>query len=732
MVGRQDVENLYLGNLLFYRNQAKTRNRLFLDRNLQQALTSHRAALEGTAHRLAARTDFERRNWKMPEPEELDRERRKRNFRLEILGITPTNSDGSITATEGRPSKRATLFRKEIILHASIYHKESTHVCKSFNDHNATLEGTRTLQSIEAKLNTDVDFTVRPEEFKISSHGRKERSRIGEVYGVKISINFNNSRDSDDVLCLMGVTPSQSYSTRWLAKYENILSCPESDKSESVKPVILELKGVYEHRENRSVDLRLKVRMWYSTYPEESLLAAVETRAKAGLQSQRSLTTHKTDSARTNFKVVFAGPGERRRYDSLKCHFCDLRTHFRDINDLHMHLKSYHDNFKYCPTKEEEINGTQFWRIEYEIAIYRAEQQRASNNAPDAYSIEMVAPKRPFDQSAYLNDHDESWQREAMTERPTRFSLPTGPHLGMATRRKGLDEVQPRVSREKKKFRVPKAPSGVTFFRSVTKRPLVEGEYISESDDDADMEWLRLRTESMIIDDPNIPEKAKRFLNSFNLYLRDERPLAPDHLADLVLRFAQEKGSWIVKEDVQDAFKDKIAELLEDETISKEIHDESLKLVEGQQHIRQVQNDRYREHAGPPSHPTPPLTPTSTRNSPVIGESSVSNSTADRSLNITRQYNKSSSNSANRGNKRKTQATDLSHTTPQTVDYHGDVEMVDGNQKKQAHLEEATGQALRYDHCICGEAVSFHTGRSTIYCEGDVSHKAWKMDAPIC
>jgi hypothetical protein len=155
------------------------------------------------------------------------------------------------------------------------------------------------------------------------------------------------------------------------------------------------------------------------------------------------------------------------------------------------------------------------------------------------------------------------------------------------------DQVQSRPRRAKKAYVVPEAPKGVTFFRSVSKRPLQPGEVISESEDEQDEGWLH-RLKDATIDKSSRPDASKRFLKVFDCFMHKENLQSDMHMADSLIRFARECGARIWRDEIFDEFKSKLNELLTEKIISIKVRDKALEIVLEQETIAQERTELSR------------------------------------------------------------------------------------------------------------------------------------------
>jgi hypothetical protein len=114
----------------------------------------------------------------------------------------------------------------------------------------------------------------------------------------------------------------------------------------------------------------------------------------------------------------------------------------------------------------------------------------------------------------------------------------------------------------------------------VSRRPLEAGEVISESDDELDEDWLKLRKNAEV-NKLGLPGLVVRFLEIFDEFIHKEDPQSHIHLRDCIIRFAREHGAQLRHANVTNEFTKKLDELLEEHLISEEIHSAALEIVKG-------------------------------------------------------------------------------------------------------------------------------------------------------
>lgn len=244
---------------------------------------------------------------------------------------------------------------------------------------------------------------------------------------------------------------------------------------------------------------------------------------------------------------------------------------------------------------------------------------------------------------------------------------------------------------KKKTYVVPKAPSGVTFFRAVTKRPLQQGECVSESDDEVDTEWIQHRRNVRNDADPAIPAPAKRFLKIFDPFIRNERLLSDQRLSSSMVRFARLNTDALWQEDIVDEFKAKLDELLEDQLIQVDAHRACLDIVQKNK-------------------PSPAALPKRLASLDIAVGARRSQSPLKRSR-----------ASIERNPTRRTTSKQPTPPVVVSTDAEGDVEMRDSTPTEGREADvtntEQTSDEPPYDLCLCGEDAMDSLNRPFVVCD---------------
>ncbi|MCJ1363884.1 hypothetical protein MMC16_002993 [Acarospora aff. strigata] len=234
------------------------------------------------------------------------------------------------------------------------------------------------------------------------------------------------------------------------------------------------------------------------------------------------------------------------------CPACQQRN-FITFELLQFHLITSHDLFKFQTSMEErnETPGT-LDIVRINVTVADEYRNRAANHAKDHRVFCWERPSHPFSLQSFLSG-DEGW-----VGKPDRLRPPAVPHPILKGSRShsrdatscALQWTDPSTvpdlpSANRRKHAVPAAPPEVTFFRANTKRPLEEGEPVSESDDDVDEAWLRHKHEELIEHYSHVPASEKRFMKRYDTYMLKQDICGNAHFADALVRFCRENKKWL-------------------------------------------------------------------------------------------------------------------------------------------------------------------------------------------
>jgi hypothetical protein len=261
--------------------------------------------------------------------------------------------------------------------------------------------------------------------------------------------------------------------------------------------------------------------------------------------------------------------------DKFCCPFCSMKD-FHDPMQLHFHLLNSHPYFKFTFTLHFESR-----RVRGNVEVNLADNYDHGAKSTDLLKdleIDWEKPKALLELDAYFKG-DESWLGKK-TRRTENLLMPVlqAPSTSHSPRSRSKDiskltVLPPVIVREgdkvpdmpaatKRRFRVPKAPNQHTrFFRLTTKRPLVEGEMVSESDDDIDDEWILRKHEDTIDSFADITREEKLFMQRFDRHMLSEDVSSDLHSSEAIIRFCRINGSWLKTRSMRFEFHKKVATL---------------------------------------------------------------------------------------------------------------------------------------------------------------------------
>jgi hypothetical protein len=670
------------GNILLYDYLLGKRAPVFLNRNLKQSFRVHEHLLQYGSTDNYPGSDNIRSKWQPPSQNLLDmmisRERVAGSFVLEVHSI---RRPGTPRPDHDPAQKVSTLMRiVGSTIRVSIIPSSSEIHSASAPAQEAVLRGTNQYADRPTTVDTD-RIVIRPDQLRADP----KEITDDETYRMMLSVNLASPRVAGELYEYMGLD-KETASTYLSTSYANILECPRGK-------ILLPLKAA-----TKPLGLSLEVSMYWNDHAGGSVLANYNRHLTKTVPQPRPYPRPLL-APEPKYRLTWVYETESLARSVLVCLHCSKRRASANIEDLRMHLNSWHDYFKYVVTQEGvDEHGVEQWRFKSELADHKADHRpRASEHADEPFDVRVRAPARPFDRRKFLSGDDE-FQRTARIEKPSRHvkakvtaEVPTIAHV--RRQQKPPDQVEPRPRRKKKTYTVPRAPSGITFFRSSSKRPLRQGEAISESDDELDEGWMDLRKHTEI-DKERLSRAATKFINIYDDFMHDERLHSNIHAGDAIVRFARDQTAQIWQEDLFDELLKKLDELLKDNIISKEVHDGVLEIVTAQKPDATEANDLSRRLAElDVQHEQTALGPAGHR------------------------ANKGPPPKKDRKGKGKAVVTETGHLTPITADSDGDVDM------RKTSLNESQDspdtrtdkdEDLPYDLCYCGEDASATPGSSGI------------------
>lgn len=309
-------------------------------------------------------------------------------------------------------------------------------------------------------------------------------------------------------------------------------------------------------------------------------------------------------------KYVLTGDALQSRVlfrNDLKCVHCNSRSPFPQFNSLFFHYVVHHALFSFRVSNEHQRTGEIMERTIH-IDMAELQRERASNHVLDEREVDWVMPEEPLDIEKYLYEHDRSWvnyqsknarQRDEHEERPRgTFTEPVNGTVLVNQQlvlTETVDDIPELPSKTKKRFLVPKV-SGVTLRRTSSKRVVQAGEWLSESDEDADDSWLRLRQKSRRVNDASC-----QLTGLYNAHMASEGPLANIHLPHAIVRFTRRHRENLNHPAMLTAFKTKLDHLKLRRYLTEHTKASCLELLQDSldDHMAMGRTDTVTGQAGP-------------------------------------------------------------------------------------------------------------------------------------
>ncbi|ORY01510.1 hypothetical protein BCR34DRAFT_592239 [Clohesyomyces aquaticus] len=610
MVGREDRDpsRLYIGNILFYEYLKLKRQPVFLQRNLKRILNLHERSnrkRRNTKYQSITRAGAEhidRVGWELPPLDMMTKEIAKKSLLINFGEIIPDSPESITNEGRGSHTKRRHLFSIKTKISCFVWCTNQK-FRKTLDPVYTTIIGESSHQGNRISIDPSPSLSLPLNSFQIISDGDLWPQGIAESYNLSLSFLFEDSADVEELLVNLGIEDTDP-ETRLLATCRDIIGAPDEKKFH----VPLEQKRLDNSRQ--SLGAKLKVAIRWSAPKGPSILASANQNVKS-MRGRKAQTPRRRDrqfsdtAAETPSSSLTESPSleqaagmtpmssqsppperlgitwvyltETLKRNSLECLHCQHKG-FETVDELRHHLYSMHDHFHY---RFDEETTT----FESDVAHHKADT-RASDKASDPKEMTIINPVQDFDLSKSLNG-DKSYERKARGEKAKRRKAAQGQgqaqgtaHEWKKTKPKSPEDVvlAPRVVATKV-FKVPSIPEGLRLHRTVTKRPLQPGEEVYESDNEPDTTWLDLKKKAIIINDPDIPEKAKIFINAYDAHMRKEGVHGDVHVGDALYRFIHSKGDWIIDTDLGPELVMKSKELFEDNIIEPVMFREVLRYM---------------------------------------------------------------------------------------------------------------------------------------------------------
>lgn len=591
-----DFRRKFTGNVSTYQINKRNRPQSFLQRNLVKVLRHHRFCLATRAKSLAPRVMSEQLEMKVPNGASASRDQKpslngaERSFWtikevercLETHSLKWHDATLSVNVKELRYKRQASLQSGQpppkktklssIPARCALTIWDSRSSKKEYvamQTRGCTVTTLRTgTHGDTARVDMDCAFALKASELS-GGLGRQDtvRSIVGSSYLMQITLYATDVLDPWPPVPLRVKPPkvSQSFdhgeivkAPMLLGKWAKLPDCP-------ITGTLLDVSA-YQDSKSYKTKLGLEVDAKWVISPSPLMIQNLRLKKDPSPTEPRLLTPISEPDVPTPVVTVkWLFPDWPHKKDAMLvsgylCPFCN-RLNLRSMEAFHFHLITSHDNLKFLLTSEATIVARRS-NIAVKVKVELADdyRERASNDVMDDREMSWERPRRSFDVDQYLKG-DESW-----TGRPTkRQSINPAPRLNAESSstsrersRNGHEPLKPfnpdlvknLPAPDRKRHVVPPAPEGITYFRSVAKRALQEGEFVSESDDEMDQSWLQQKHDETIEDFNDITGPEKEFIKVYDAHMISENLSSSLHLADALIRFCRTHKRWLTRKEM--------------------------------------------------------------------------------------------------------------------------------------------------------------------------------------
>ena len=443
----------------------------------------------------------------------------------------------------------------------------------------------RTKESGEriASVSMDQPFYVRLEQIQVKDQ-KGSRKLINQAYNVQITILVNNVSEPWPPFKL-GLTPTPKVSVYeeaggivrapvLVAKWHKFPKCPEK-----LSDSLLEATA-YQDRTTYKPKLSFKIKAAWGLPPTPLEICNASLRSKSNSPPHLPSPISEADPKKPSIRIRWIFEGNWKHIDRLEfmdyiCPLCDGMK-FNSMDLFHFHLTQNHDLFTFGLNKVKFDNsdrGQQEIYAEVSVDANARHRVRGGSNAPDQRNMDYERPNTIFDLQKHLKEYQDQFVKGSRRtiHRPSsnpkessRVASGADPRaeipIPKASRR--LEAVPDIATPDRKRFRVPPAPDGVKFFRLVSKRPLSEGEEISESDDDVDETWLVQKHSDIIKSFSDMSLTEKEFICRYDKHMLTENLSSHVHFREALVRFCRINRTWLRKPEMRREFHNNMAKLL--------------------------------------------------------------------------------------------------------------------------------------------------------------------------
>ena len=593
----REFRRKYTGNVSTYQISRRNRPRSFLQRNLNKILCYHK-------YRLAARSsafgimsgkpglkvpngtslsrdqnldtkDVERKFWSIKEVERcLENHRLKWHDAILSVDVKELRHKRQTNALSGQPShKRARLSSIPARCALTIWDSRSSKKeYVAMQTKKCTITTTRSSGYGEtARIEMDCPFALKASELS-AEIGQQDnvRSIVGSSFLMQLTLYATDVLDTWPPIPLKLKPPKVPQSLdhgetvkapMLLGKWAKLPDCPATG-------TLLDVSA-YQDSKAYKTKLGLEVDVKWRVSPSPLMIQNLRLNKDPPPETRLLTPISETEIPTPTVTAKWSFPDWPYREEALVisgylCPMCK-RHNWTSMEALHFHLTNDHANLKFLVTSEATMVAKRL-NISVKVKVDLADdyRERASNDVMDDREMLWERPRRPFDMDQYLKG-DESWTGRPI-KRPAVNPTQRLNHESSSTSRESsrnhrgtLKPFDPALVKDlpppdRKKHVVPPAPDGIKYFRSVAKRPLQEGEIITESDDEMDQTWLQQKHDETIEDFTDITAPEKEFMKIYDAHMIDENLSSSLHLSDALIRFCRKHKHWLARTDISREF----------------------------------------------------------------------------------------------------------------------------------------------------------------------------------
>jgi hypothetical protein len=277
-------------------------------------------------------------------------------------------------------------------------------------------------------------------------------------------------------------------------------------------------------------------------------------RPKEPISEETGMTTvtysiHHGDAADTGVK-------QRTIVQGLACGFCDAPN--RTVEDLRLHLHTEHGAFKFSYRHGPP-------RVQFFVEIVKP-RVGPMVDIDRAKTFQMIKTKSLFDLEKYLSgeawiksrqgpqhglwpDHLQERAHESSSSASPHDSRYSSPNTSHSADDDMMDDEmynEKPPERPRKVILVPKTAK--PLYHSITKRVLIPGEELPQSDDEKEESWLDQKHRDLVNDFTDVTTDEKDYINGgWNPFITKQGLTSPEYLPAAIMRFVELKKDWFAE-----------------------------------------------------------------------------------------------------------------------------------------------------------------------------------------